>query len=177
MKLTIWWYVDGMTFILCSHVRPKMALKGEKSSTTENRTFRMTGPAWIGNITSPSDVVEAPLNPDNILPGFSWLDDMKPICLTTDTCKRSVELPGSTSILFTSKSPIPNVRMRASWCSCSSRAGFIAGKTMGPFIGWTLPLANPGRMELLCSRTVATRSNLCLFLLELYSSSRGPPCM
>ena len=164
-----------MAFMLCSQMRPKMALKGDKSSTTENNTFRVTGLAWIGNIMSPSDVVEAPLNPDNILPGFSRLDGMNLICLTTETCKRSAELDGR--ILFTLKSPIPNVRMRASRCGCNTQAGSIGGKTMAPSIGWMLPLANLGRMELICSRTVAARNNLCLFLLELYSSSRGPPCM
>lgn len=166
-----------MTFMLYSQVCPKMTLKGDKSSTTKNRTFRVTGPAWIGNIMSLSEVVEAPLNPNNILPGFSRLDGMNPICLTSDTCKRSTELSGSTSIIFISKSPIPNVRMRASRCGYNTRVGSIGGKTMAPSIWWKFPLANPGRMELICSRTVAARSNLYLFLLELYSSSKGIPCM
>lgn len=113
MKLTIWWYVEGMTFILCSQVRPKMALKVNKSSTIDNCTLRMTGPAWIDSMMSPMDVVEAPLNSDSIRPGFSRLEGINPICLTTNTCKRSVELSGSTRILLTLKSPIPNVRMRA----------------------------------------------------------------
>lgn len=74
----------------------------------------MTGSAWIDSIMSPSDVVEAPLNSYSILPGFSRLEGMNIICLTTDTCKRFSELPGSTRILLTSKSLIPNVRMRTS---------------------------------------------------------------
>ena len=74
----------------------------------------MTGLAWIGSVISPSDVVETPLNPDNILLGFSRLDGMNHICLTINTYERSVELPGSTRILLIAKSLIPNVRMRAS---------------------------------------------------------------
>ena len=42
-------------------------------------------------------------------------------------------------------------------------------------IGRALPLVNPGRMKLTYSYTEAARSNLCLFHLELYSSSRGLP--
>lgn len=101
--------------MLCSKVRPKMALKGDKSSTTNNYTLRVIRPAWIGSMMSLRDVVEAPLNLDNIRPGFFMLEGMNPISLTTDTGNRSTELPRSTKILLTSKSPIPNVRMRASW--------------------------------------------------------------
>lgn len=90
-------------------MRPRIALKGDKSSTTDNCTLRMTRPTWIDSMMSPRDVVEAPLNPDSIRPGFSRLEGINPICLTTDTCKRSVELLGSTRILLISKSPIPNV--------------------------------------------------------------------
>ena len=58
-----------------------MALKGDKSSTTENRTFRVIGPAWTSNTTSPREVVVAQLNLDTIRPGFSRAKDGKPICL------------------------------------------------------------------------------------------------
>lgn len=91
-----------------------MALKGDKSSTRDNCTLRVTELAWIGNMMSPRDVVEAPLNPDSIHPGFSRPEGINPICLITDTCKRFVELPRSTKILLTSKFPIPNIKMRAS---------------------------------------------------------------
>lgn len=121
--------------MLCSQERPRMALKGDKSSTTENWTLRVTGSGWIDSIMSPSDVVETPLNPDSILPGFSRLDGMNPIYLTTNTYKRYAELLGSTRILLTSKSPIPNVRMRASRCGGNTCARFIGGKTMAPSIG------------------------------------------
>ena len=113
----------------------------------------MTGPAWTDSVTSPSEVVEESLNPDRILLGFSRLEGMKPICLTTATCNRSAKLPGSTRILFTSMSPTPNVRMRASRCGCSIQAGSTAGKTMVSSMGRMLLLANPGRMELTCSRS------------------------
>lgn len=106
--------MEGIIFMMCSQVCPRMALKGDKSSTTDNCTLRVTDPACIGGMMSPRDVVEAPLNLDNIIPGFSRLEGMNPICLTTDTYKRSAELPGSTRILLTFKSPIPNVRMRES---------------------------------------------------------------
>ena len=86
-----------------------MALKEDKYSTTENCTLRMTGLAWTGSTTSQRKVVVAPLNPDKIHPGFSRLEGSSPIYLITDACKRSVELPGSTRIRLTSKSPIPRV--------------------------------------------------------------------
>ena len=98
----------------CSKAPPNMALNGDRSSTIENCTFRVTGSAWTGNTMLPRDVVEAPLNPDNIRPGFSIFKGENPICLITDTCKRSVELLGSTKIRLTSKSLMPNVKIRAS---------------------------------------------------------------
>ena len=55
----------------CNHIRPMMALKGDKYSTIENHTLRTIGPAWTGNMMSPREVVDAPLNPNNIRPGFS----------------------------------------------------------------------------------------------------------
>ena len=96
----------------CIHVRPMMPLNGDRSSTTENCTFRITGPTWTGRMISPRDVVEVPLNPDSIHPGFSKVDGGNPIYLNVDICNRSAELPGSTKIRLTSKSSIPTVRMR-----------------------------------------------------------------
>ena len=127
--------MEGIAFILCNQVRPKMALKGDRSSTTENCKLRMIGPIWIGNTTSPRELVKAPLNPDNIRLGFSRLEGMNPICLITDTCKRSTELLRSTKIRLTSKSQILNIRIRASWCGCSIRVGSTRGKRITPFIG------------------------------------------
>lgn len=79
--------------MLCNQVHPKMALKGDKSSTTKNCTLRVTGSTWIDNTMSLREVVEAPLNPNNIRPEFSRIEGMNPICLINDICKRSVELP------------------------------------------------------------------------------------
>ena len=62
----------------CSHVRPMMALKENKSSTTENCTFWITGPTWTSSTTCPRKVVEASLNPDSIHSGFSRAGDGKP---------------------------------------------------------------------------------------------------
>lgn len=53
---------------------PIMALYEDKLSTTENCTFRVIGPAWMGSTTSPSEVVVAPLKLDNRCPGFSKVD-------------------------------------------------------------------------------------------------------
>ena len=154
-----------------------MALKGDKSSTTENYTLRVNGPAWTGSTTSPREVVAAPLNPDKIRVGFSKPDSSSLICLITDACKRSVELPGLIRIRLTSKSSIPKDRMRASRCGCNIRVRSIGGKTIVPSIGRALLVVKLGRMELTRSCTDAARSNLCLFHLELYSSSSGPPWM
>ena len=151
-----------------------MALKGDKSSTTENCTLRMIGLAWTGSTTSPREVVVAPLNPDKICPGFSRLEGSSPICLITNASKRSAELPRSTKIRLTSKSPIPRDRIRGSRCGCNSRVGSTGGKMIVSSIGWALPLVNPGWMELTRSHTDAACSSLCPFRLESYSSSRGP---
>ena len=123
-----------------------MALNENRSSTTENCTLRVTGLAWIGNTMSPRDVVEAPLNPDNIRLGFSRFNGVYPICLITDTCKRFAELPGSTKIHLTSKSLIPNVRIRASRCGCNIRLGSIGGKVITLSIEQVIPLVNLGWM-------------------------------
>lgn len=121
--------------MLCNKVCPRIALKGNKSSTMDNCMLRVIEPAWIGSTISLRDIVEAPLNPNSIRPGFSRLEGINPICLTTNTCKRFVELPGLTRILLTSKSPIPNVRMRVSRCDCITQAGSTGGKRITPSIG------------------------------------------
>ena len=139
--------------------------------------LRMTGPAWTGSTTSPREVVAAPLNPDKIRPGFSMPDSSSPICLITDACKRSAELPGSTRIRLTSKSPIPRDRMKASRCGCNIHVRSTRGKMIVPSIGWALPPVNSGRMELTHSRIDAAHSSLCHFRLESYSLSRGPSWM
>ncbi|KAL6312228.1 hypothetical protein AAG906_020313 [Vitis piasezkii] len=100
---------------LCSHVRPKMTLKGDKSCTTENCTLRVTGPAWTGSTMSPKE----------IRPGFSRPVRLCPMWLTTDACTRLIELPGSTRMRLTSKSPISRDRMRASRCGCNIRVGVV----------------------------------------------------
>ena len=163
--------------MLCGHVCPMMPLKWEKSSTIENCTFQTTGPTWTGSMTSPKEVVEAPLKPDSIRLGFSKVDDGNPIYLNVDSCNRSAELPGSTTIHLTSKSLIPNVRMRASSCGCNTRLGSIKEKVITPSIGRVPPSSKPGWMKLTYSLTETTRSNLCLFCLELYFSSMDPPLM
>ena len=71
-----------------------MALKRDKSSTTENCTLRVTGSTWIDNTMSLREVVEAPLNPNNIRPEFSRMEGMNPIFFINDICKRSAKLPG-----------------------------------------------------------------------------------
>lgn len=161
----------------CNHVCPNMELNGDRSSTTENCTCKAIGPAWTGNMMSPRDVVEASLKPDNIRPGFSRVDGKNPICLITNTCKKSIELPGSTKIRLTSKSLIPNFRMRASRCGCNIRLESSEGKVITPSIGHTLLPTSPSQMELIRSRMEATRNNICLFHLELYSLSMGSPWM
>lgn len=52
-----------------------MALYGDKSSTTENRTFRVTRLTWMGNTMSPNEVVVALLKPDNKCLRFFKADD------------------------------------------------------------------------------------------------------
>ena len=100
--------------MLCNHMRHMMALKGDKSSMIENCTLRTSGLAWMGSTTSLRKVVNASLNPNIICLGFSKADGENPIYLNANICNRLVELPGSTKIRLTSKSLIPNVRMRAS---------------------------------------------------------------
>ena len=159
----------------CSHVRPMMALKWDKSSTIENCIFWTIDPTWTSSMTSPREVVEAPLKPDSIRSGFSKADDKNPIYLNADSCNRLVELLWSTKIRLTSKSLIPNVRMRASSCGCNIRLGSTRGKVITPSIGRVPPSGKPGWMELTYSIIEAARSNLCLFRLKFYFHQCRPP--
>ena len=162
--------------MLWSHVRPMMALKGDKSSTIENCTFWITSPAWTGSTTSPREV-EALLNPDSIRMGFSRVDGGNPICLYADICNRSVELLGLIKICLTSKSFIPNVRIRASSCGYNTWLGSIRGNVIVSSTRHAPSLGKLCWMESTYSLTKVFRSSLCLFLLELYFSSTKPPWM
>ena len=112
-----------------------MTLKGDKSCTTENCMLRVTGPTWTGSTMSPKEVVNDPLNPYKIRLGFSRPMRLCPMWLTTDACTRSAELPGSTRMRLTSKSPISRDMMRASRCGCNIRVGFTGGKMIVPSMG------------------------------------------
>ena len=116
-----------------------MTLKGDKSCTTENCTLRVTGPAWTGSTISPKEVVDAPLNPDKIRLGFSRPVRLCPMWLMTDACTRSAELPGSTRMRLTLKSPISRDRMRVSRCGCNIRVGSTGGKMIIPCMGRAPP--------------------------------------
>ncbi|KAL6326007.1 hypothetical protein AAG906_038499 [Vitis piasezkii] len=89
--------------IITRHRRPLMAFHREKSSTIENCTLNVTRLAWMGNTTSPREVVVAPLNLDNRCLGFSRM-------------------------LHTSNLPTPNVKIKMSSCDCNTRLTFIEGK-------------------------------------------------
>ena len=52
----------------CIQARPKITLYGPRSSTTENNTCRVTGPALIEKVISPTDSVVAPLKPEKTMP-------------------------------------------------------------------------------------------------------------
>lgn len=121
--------------MLGNQVRPKMVLKGDKSSTIENCTLRVTRSAWIDSTMSAREIVEVLLNPNNIRFGFSRLESMNPICFITDICKRFAKLLGSTKILLMSKSLIPSVSIRVSRCGCNIRMGSTRGKRITPSIG------------------------------------------
>ena len=149
-----------------------MILKGD---TTENYTLRVTGSAWTGSTMSPKDVVDNPLNPDRICPGFSRPVRLCPMWLTTNACTRSAELPGSTKMRLTSKSTTSRDKMRVSRCGCSVRVGSTSGKMIVPSMGRGPPSVTLGRIELTRSHTNVARNNFCLFHLESYSSSDGPP--
>lgn len=115
----------------------------------------MTGPALIGNMTSPREVVDAPLNSNNIYPGFSKVDGGSPICLYVDICKRSTELPGSIRTLLTLKSLIPSVKIKASSCGYSTWFGSIGEKVIIPSTRHVPPHGRLCWMELTCSLTEA----------------------
>lgn len=151
-----------------------MALKVDKSFTTENYTFWVTVLAWTGNTMSSKDIVVALLNPNNIHLGFSKAAGRNLIYLKADICKRSVELPGSIKTLLTLNLLIPSVRIKVFSCGCKTRLGFTRRKVIISSTSRALPLGKLCWMELTCSLTEAARSNLCLFGLELYFSSMGP---
>ena len=133
------------TFLKINFLQIKSEFR-RSSGDAREKCGSTTGLAWIGNTMSPRDVVEAPLNPDNIRLGFSRFKGVYPICFITDTCKRFAELPGSTKIHLTSKSLIPNVRIRASRCGCNIWLGSIEGKVITPSIEQVIPLVNLGWM-------------------------------
>lgn len=91
-----------------------MALNKDRSSTTKNCTFRITGSAWTGSMMSPREVVEDLLNLDSIHLRFSRDDSGNPIYLNATICNKSTELSRSTRILLKLKSLISSVRMRVS---------------------------------------------------------------
>ena len=119
----------------CIHVRQMMVLKWDKSSTTENCTFWITGLTWTSSTTSSREVVEALLNPNSIHPGFSRADDENLICLYADICNKSTELPRSTKICLTSKSLIPSVRIRASSWDYNTRLESTGGRSLPHLLG------------------------------------------
>ncbi|RVW84097.1 hypothetical protein CK203_040606 [Vitis vinifera] len=144
------------------HVRPKITLKGDKSCTTENCTLRVTEPAWTSNTISPKELVDASLNPDKIRPGFSRPVRLCPMWQMTDACTRSVELPESTRMRLTSKSPISRDRMRASWCGCNIQVGSTGGKMIVPSMGRGPPnYPRPDGIDTLVYRCCP--HNFCLF--------------
>ena len=105
--------MEGTAFIACSQARPKIALSGPKSSTTENSTCWVTGLALTEKVTSSIDNVVAPLKLDKILPGeWSWSIETL-ICLKAGKWSRSAALPGSTRTLCTSKPLMHTVNISA----------------------------------------------------------------
>ena len=124
-----------------------MTSKGDKPCTTENCMLRVTGPAWIGSTISPKEVVDAPLNPDKIRPGFSRPARLRPMWLMTDACTRSVELPRSTRMRLTSKSPISRDKMRVSRCGCNIRVGSTGGKMIISSMGQGPPSPSYPRQD------------------------------
>ncbi|RVW96450.1 hypothetical protein CK203_029629 [Vitis vinifera] len=85
-----------------------------------------------------------------------------PMWLTTDACIRSAELPGSTRIRLTSKSPISRDMMRASRCGCNIRVGSNGGKMIVPSMGRGPPPVIPGQMELIRSHRCGPQQLLSL---------------
>ena len=60
--------MDGTAFMACSQAWPKMALNGPRSSTMENSTCWVIGPALTEKVMSPTDSVVAPLKLNKIIP-------------------------------------------------------------------------------------------------------------
>lgn len=60
--------MDETVFIMCNQALPKIMLYGDGSSTTLNNTNIVVGPAMIGSMISPSEIVLEPLNPMRTLP-------------------------------------------------------------------------------------------------------------
>ena len=109
-----------------------IALYGPKSSITENKTCRVTGPALMGRAISPKVNVVASLNPDRIQPAELSLSSGTCICLKAGSCNKSDSLLGSTSTLCTSKWLMHKVRTSASWCGVIILDELMGGKEMGP---------------------------------------------
>ena len=61
----------------------------------------------------------------------------------------------------------------AMWLQCPG--GIYRWENDCPIYGVRPPPISPGRMELMRSCIDAARNNFCLFRLESYSSSDGPP--
>ncbi|RVX20600.1 hypothetical protein CK203_002922 [Vitis vinifera] len=96
-------------------------------------------------------MVDDPLNPDKIRPGFSRPARLCPIWPMTDACTRSAELPGQPRYVL-HQNLLFLERMRASRCGCSVRVGSTGGKMIVPSMGRGPSPVRPGRMELMRSR-------------------------
>ncbi|RVX20132.1 hypothetical protein CK203_004760 [Vitis vinifera] len=111
---------------------------------------RLTG-CHIGQfalvVQCPKDVVEDPLNPDKIRPGFSRPETVSHVA--TNACTRSPNCLGQQDTPH--RSLLSRDKMRASRCGCSVRVGSTGGKMIVPSMGRG-PLLSPGRMELMRSR-------------------------
>lgn len=127
-----------MTFILCSHNHPKMALYGNRSSTIENLTLKVARSTWTGSITSLKDVVATLLNPGRTRLRFFKADGGYLICLLADIYNKSAKQPKSTRILRTSNPLSPNVSTKASLCKRITRLGLIGRNVIGPLISRAL---------------------------------------
>ena len=86
---------------------------------------------------SPIVTMVAPLKPNMILPAELSLSKEMFIYLKAGNCNRSAALPGSTSILCTSKWLIHKVSTNASWYGVMTLDELTGGKDIGPSIGWT----------------------------------------
>lgn len=63
--------MDGIAFILWIHAHPTIALKGERSSTIENFTFKTMGLTFTRSTISPNDIIVALLNSIKMHPRLS----------------------------------------------------------------------------------------------------------